>query len=158
MDPPKGRRYKPGESPQRAPASEVARDSRTKTPQKREERCPSLPPKHADAQGRMTLPKGRGPHPLSGLPHKHSHNLHQCSAALNRQAPCAPPARAPIHESPKRVRNPDLAATCTRPQIFRAGTRMKSLGPNASVSTLQALPRCSRPQSAGPQAPAELCY
>ena len=51
MDPPKGQRYKPGESPQRAPASEVARDSRTKTPQKTEERCPSLPPKHADAQG-----------------------------------------------------------------------------------------------------------
>jgi hypothetical protein len=34
VDPPKGQRYKPGESPQRAPASQVARDSRTKTPQK----------------------------------------------------------------------------------------------------------------------------
>jgi hypothetical protein len=28
VDPPKGQRYKPGESPQRAPASQVARDVR----------------------------------------------------------------------------------------------------------------------------------
>jgi hypothetical protein len=34
VGPPKSQRYEPGESPQRAPASQVARDSRTRTPQR----------------------------------------------------------------------------------------------------------------------------